>query len=146
MSETEAVEQLTLTYGRGRDIPDDDGLFEGATPILHAARRGEPAIFSALVRGMRARMNSQQVQILLKAMDRRGRSVLAMAARGGNGNVFLQALDFLREEFTDDQVKEIMKTNDANGLSLLSLAACSGGEKAFQTVLGALHEALDGKE
>ena len=62
MSEIEAVEQLTMTYGRGRDRPDDDGLFEGATPILHAARTGKPAIFSALVRGMRARMNSQQVR------------------------------------------------------------------------------------
>ena len=67
MSETEAVEQLTLTYGRGRDSPDDDGLFEGATPIIHAARRGDPGIFSAVVRVMRARMNSQQVRC---AIDR----------------------------------------------------------------------------
>ena len=62
MSETEAVEQLTHKYGRGREMPDDDGLFEGTTPILHAARSGKPAVFSAVVRAIRARMNSEQVR------------------------------------------------------------------------------------
>ena len=41
---------------------------------------------------------------LLKATDRRGRSVLAMAARGGNEEVFLRALNVFTEEFTDIQV------------------------------------------
>ena len=61
MSETEAVEQLTVTYGLGKHSPDDDGLFEGATPVLHAARRGEPAVFSVIVRVMRERMDSHEV-------------------------------------------------------------------------------------
>ena len=67
MSEAEVLEQLTLTYGQGRENPDDDGWSEGASPILHAARRGEPVVFSAIVRIMRARINSQQVR---RAIDR----------------------------------------------------------------------------
>ena len=44
------------------------------------------------------------MKVLLKATDRRGRSVLAMAARGGSEDVFLRALKVLKEEFIDDQL------------------------------------------
>ena len=62
MSQTGAIEQLTRKYGLGRDEPDEDGLFVGTTPILHAARSGKLAVFSAVYRAIHARMNSEQVR------------------------------------------------------------------------------------
>jgi len=68
MSKIEAIDCLTSTYGLGKEQPDDDGLFEGTTPILHAARSGEPEVFLALLSAMRARLDLQQVMHAIDVM------------------------------------------------------------------------------
>ena len=62
MSDEEAIGQLTSTYGQGRDRPDDNGLYQGTTPILHAARSGNTAILSSVFQAMQARLTTQQVR------------------------------------------------------------------------------------
>lgn len=61
MSEADAIACLTSTYGRGRDTPDEDGLFEGTTAILHAARSGKQDMFSSVLRMIRMKLTLQQV-------------------------------------------------------------------------------------
>lgn len=62
MSDEEAIGQLTSTYGQGRDRPDHNGLYQGTTPILHAARSGNIAILFSVFQAMRARLTTQQVR------------------------------------------------------------------------------------
>lgn len=61
MSEIEAIDCLTSTYGLGKIEPDDDGLFESTTPILHAARSVKIEVFLSVLGTMRARLGLQQV-------------------------------------------------------------------------------------
>ena len=62
MTCTEVTDCLATTYGLGVVKADDDGLLEGVTPILHAARSGNPDVFSSVIRAMRANLNPQQVR------------------------------------------------------------------------------------
>ena len=62
MTCAEVTDCFTTTYGLGIDRPDDDGLYQGATPILHAARSGNPDVFSSVIRTMRAKLGPQQVR------------------------------------------------------------------------------------
>ena len=62
MTSAEVTDCFTATYGLGIDRPDDDGLFKGATPILHAARSGKPDVFSSVIRMMQAKLEPQQVR------------------------------------------------------------------------------------
>lgn len=62
LSRWEAVEELTKTYGgdvhlHGEDslIEDSYGLFQGTSPILHAAKTGKAWMFSAVRDAMRER-------------------------------------------------------------------------------------------
>lgn len=62
MSESEGTGQLTKTYGGlqvglgGTTSPaDEDGLFRGTSPIMHAASYGKVGIFSAVLGAMKAR-------------------------------------------------------------------------------------------
>lgn len=63
MNDTEVINGLTRPYGRGVDVPDDDDLYEGTTPILHAARSGKADMFSFIYRVMRSKLSSQKVYI-----------------------------------------------------------------------------------
>ena len=62
MACAEVTDCFTTTYGLGIGWPDDDGLFEGTTPILHAARSGNPDVFSSVIRTMQAKLGPQQVR------------------------------------------------------------------------------------
>ena len=62
MTCAEVTDCFTSTYGLGIDMPDDDGLFEGTTPILHAARSSNPDVFSSIIRTMQAKLGPQQVR------------------------------------------------------------------------------------
>lgn len=63
MNDAEITHRLTSTYGRGEDYPDDDGLYEGTTPVIHAARSGKLDIFSSNFRAMRTRLEVQLVRL-----------------------------------------------------------------------------------
>ena len=62
MTCAEVTDCFTTTYGLGIYRPDDDGLFEGTTPILNAARSGNPDLFSSVLRTMKAKLGPQQVR------------------------------------------------------------------------------------
>lgn len=67
-TEAEALKQLTRTYGgdaEDRERRDDNRLYGGTTPILHAVLTGEEEMFSAVLLVMRRRMTSQQVMTVL---------------------------------------------------------------------------------
>lgn len=64
LSGREAIEELTKTYGgvvqdEGVDeddpVADENGLYQGTSPILHAAKTGKTSMFSAIRNAMRAR-------------------------------------------------------------------------------------------
>lgn len=62
MNDAEITHYLASTYGQGRDFLDDDGLYEGTTPVIHAARSGNPDIFASIIRAMRTRLDLQLVR------------------------------------------------------------------------------------
>lgn len=49
---------LTQTYGGNGDDLDEDGLYGGTFPLLHAARRGREATFSVVLRAAEVRLLS----------------------------------------------------------------------------------------
>ena len=62
MSSVEAIEELTKTYGgvqneevEAKLVADENGLYQGTSPILHAAKTGNTSMFSAILDAMRAR-------------------------------------------------------------------------------------------
>ena len=63
LSDTLTVDELTTTYGGG-DIwneADKDNLFRGTSPILHAARSGNLAVFKSVMKAMEAKLSREQV-------------------------------------------------------------------------------------
>lgn len=68
MSEKEAIDCLTSTYELGEEQPDDDDLFKGTTPILHAALSGKPEVFLSVLSAMQARLGLQQVMYAIESM------------------------------------------------------------------------------
>ena len=70
LSDTLAVDALTTTYGGvhttyadGRIAyeADKDSLFRGTSPILHAARSGNLAVFESVMKAMEATLSREQV-------------------------------------------------------------------------------------
>ncbi|CAN0128721.1 unnamed protein product [Ascophyllum nodosum] len=148
-SNSEAVQLLTATYDGGPTsctaasvVDDDDFLFRGANPVLHAARLGNPGMVTTVLQALRTRVSSQKVKELLMATDDHGRMPLSMAARSGDKVSFEAFLVELRKELDEDELTSVMQTVDARGRSLLALAARSGSADLLEAVLEALTEEL----
>ena len=64
LSDTLAVDELTTTYGGhlyNPYRPDRDDLFGVTSPILHAARSGNLAVFESVMKAMQAKLSQEQV-------------------------------------------------------------------------------------
>lgn len=62
LDEMEAIGELTNTYGgtsrlddKNRPIKDEDGLFQGTSPVLHAAQTGNVSMYSSVLDEMKKR-------------------------------------------------------------------------------------------
>ena len=63
LNDTLAVEELTTTYGGGLWSREADryDLSKGTSPILHAARSGNLAVFESVMKAMQAKLSREQV-------------------------------------------------------------------------------------
>ena len=64
LNDTLAVDELTTTYKGVLCNPseaDENDLFEGTSPILHAARSGNMAVFDSAMKAMQAKLSREQV-------------------------------------------------------------------------------------
>ena len=89
-SNSEAVQLLTATYDGGPTsctaasvVDDDDFLFRGANPVLHAARLGNPGMVTTVLQALRTRVSSQKVKSCLIYSNRKTNPTLYTAVLVG---------------------------------------------------------------
>lgn len=67
MNKASITRELTGCYGGKRGNPpraDENGLFRMTVPLLHAAFTGSTAMFSTVLRAMRAKLRAQQASTI----------------------------------------------------------------------------------
>lgn len=67
MNKASVTRELTGCYGGKRGSPpraDENGLFRMTVPLLHAAFTGSTAMFSTVLRAMRAKLRAQQASTI----------------------------------------------------------------------------------